>query len=331
MKIRYYISLCVAATALLFVSCGSSKKDKTAEEKVIVVKAPDMNADSAYLYVKQQVDFGPRVLGSKAHRECGDFLSAKLASFGAKVYQQEFDATIYDGTTYKARNIIGAFNPDARKRVMLCAHWDSRPWADNDPDEKNHHTPILGANDGASGVGVLLEIARQIQLKAPEIGIDIVLFDAEDYGMPQFTGKYDEDSWCLGSQYWSRVQHVPHYNARFGILLDMVGGKGATFLQEGYSRDYASSVVKKIWKKADEIGFGTYFPKRSGGYVTDDHVPVNQVAKIPCVDIIPCDEGCELSSFGSFWHTVNDNMDVIDKNTLQAVGQTVIEVIYNEK
>ena len=331
MKIRYYISLCVAATALLFVSCGSSKKDKTAEEKVIVVKAPDMNADSAYLYVKQQVDFGPRVLGSKAHRECGDFLSAKLASFGAKVYQQEFDATIYDGTTYKARNIIGAFNPDARKRVMLCAHWDSRPWADNDPDEKNHHTPILGANDGASGVGVLLEIARQIQLKAPEIGIDIVLFDAEDYGMPQFTGKHDEDSWCLGSQYWSRVQHVPHYNARFGILLDMVGGKGATFLQEGYSRDYAFSVVKKIWKKANEIGFGTYFPKRSGGYVTDDHVPVNQVAKIPCVDIIPCDEGCELSSFGSFWHTVNDNMDVIDKNTLQAVGQTVMEVIYNEK
>ena len=331
MKIRYYISLCVAATALLFVSCGSSKKDKTAEEKVIVVKAPDMNADSAYLYVKQQVDFGPRVLGSKAHRECGDFLSAKLASFGAKVYQQEFDATIYDGTTYKARNIIGAFNPDARTRVMLCAHWDSRPWADNDPDEKNHHTPILGANDGASGVGVLLEIARQIQLKAPEIGIDIVLFDAEDYGMPQFTGKHDEDSWCLGSQYWSRVQHVPHYNARFGILLDMVGGKGATFLQEGYSRDYASSVVKKIWKKANEIGFGTYFPKRSGGYVTDDHVPVNQVAKIPCVDIIPCDEGCELSSFGSFWHTVNDNMDVIDKNTLQAVGQTVMEVIYNEK
>lgn len=331
MKIKYYISLCVAAMALLSVSCGSSKKDKTVEEKVIVVKAPDMNADSAYLYVKQQVDFGPRVLGSKAHRECGDFLSAKLASFGAKVYQQEFDATIYDGTTYKARNIIGAFNPDARKRVMLCSHWDSRPWADNDPDEKNHHTPILGANDGASGVGVLLEIARQIQLKAPEIGIDIVLFDAEDYGIPQFTGKHDEDSWCLGSQYWSRIQHVPHYNARFGILLDMVGGKGATFLQEGYSRDYASSVVKKIWKKANEMGFGTYFPKRSGGYVTDDHVPVNQVAKIPCVDIIPCDEGCELSSFGSFWHTVNDNMDVIDKNTLQAVGQTVMEVIYNEK
>ena len=331
MKIKYYISLCVAATALLSVSCGNSKKDKTVEEKVIVVKAPNMNADSAYLYVKQQVDFGPRVLGSKAHRECGDFLSVKLASFGAKVYQQEFDATIYDGTTYKARNIIGAFNPDARKRVMLCSHWDSRPWADNDPDEKNHHTPILGANDGASGVGVLLEIARQIQLKAPEIGIDIVLFDAEDYGMPQFTGKHDEDSWCLGSQYWSRIQHVPHYNARFGILLDMVGGKGATFLQEGYSRDYASSVVKKIWKKANEIGFGTYFPKRSGGYVTDDHVPVNQVAKIPCVDIIPCDEGCELSSFGSFWHTVNENMDVIDKNTLQAVGQTVMEVIYNEK
>ncbi len=332
MKVRYYISLCVAVVTLLLGSCGSSKKENQAEEKTIIVKAPDFNADSAYLYVKQQVDFGPRLLDTKAHKECGDFLSAKLASFGAKVYQQEFDATIYDGTTYKARNIIGAFNPDARKRVMLCSHWDSRPWADNDPDEKNHHTPILGANDGASGVGVLLEIARQIQMKAPEIGIDLIFFDAEDYGTPQFhKGAHNEDTWCLGSQYWSRRPHVPHYNARFAILLDMVGGKGATFLQEGYSREYASSVVKKIWNKAHDIGLGRYFPKRAGGYVTDDHVPVNRIAKIPCVDIIPCDEGCELSSFGPFWHTIGDNMEVIDKNTLQAVGQTVMEVIYNEK
>ncbi len=251
MKIRYNIILSLAVVALLFVACGSSKKEPLAKTAGTVVKAPDFNADSAYLYVQQQVDFGPRVLDTKAHSECADFLSAKLASFGATVYRQDFEATIYDGTIYKACNIVGAFQPEARKRVMLCSHWDSRPWADNDPDEKNHHTPILGANDGASGVGVLLEIARQIQMKSPEIGIDLIFFDAEDYGTPRFyEGMSKDDTWCLGSQYWSRIQHVDNYNARFGILLDMVGEKGATFLHEGYSLEYDSAIVMKICKKA---------------------------------------------------------------------------------
>ena len=215
---------------------------------------------------------------------------------------------------------------------MLCAQRDSRPYADNDPDPKNHHTHILGVNDGASGVGVLLEIARQIQQKEPTLGVDIIFFDAEDYGTPEFyTGQPKQDTWCLGSQFWARTPHVQNYNARYGILLDMVGGKDATFYYEGYSSETARSEMKKIWKKAHELGYGKYFVKADGIPVTDDHLYVNKLARIPCVDIINYDANNERSSFGSTWHTINDTMDNIDRNTLKAVGQTVMDVVYNEK
>ena len=323
--------VCGAAVAVSLAACGSSKKEVRADDQRAAVTVPAFDGQRAYEYVKRQVDFGPRLLGSEAHKACGDFLCEQLEAFGAKVYRQIFQATIYDGTTYRAVNIIGAFNPEARKRVMLCSHWDSRPWADNDPDPKNHHTPILGANDGASGVGVLLEMARHFKEQMPTIGVDIILFDAEDYGAPQFADENGEEWWCLGSQYWSRIHHVANYNARYGVLLDMVGGRNATFLLEGFSKEYAHGVQQKIWDKAQELGFGSVFVRRAGGFVTDDHVPVNRVAKIPCVDIVNCDEQSKLSGFGDTWHTVNDNMEHIDKQTLQMVGQTLMEVLYNER
>ena len=316
------------------VACGSSKKsdDSQAVEKKVVIKAPAFDADSAYAYVKAQTDFGPRVPNTQAHRDCGEYLAKQLEKYGAKVYNQYADLEAWDGTILKARNIIGAFNPDNKKRVMLCAHWYSRPYADYDADEKNHKKPIDGANDGASGVGVLLEIARQIQKEAPSIGIDIIFFDAEDYGIPEFhQGAYKEHTWCLGSQYWARTPHVQGYFARYGILLDMVGGKGATFYYEPYSARTAKSQMKKIWKKAHELGYGNYFPKQEGAEVIDDHVYVNTLGRIPCVDIINYDPTCQTSSFGPYWHTMNDTMENIDRNTLKAVGQTVMDVIYNEK
>lgn len=313
------------------IACGNSKsKDVQEDEQTSTVKAPEFNADSAYQYIQAQADFGPRVPNTEAHRKCGDYIASQLEKFGAKVYNQNADLIAYDGTILKARNIIGAYKPESKKRVLICAHWDSRPYADNDPDENNHHKPILGVNDGASGVGVILEIARQISMKQPEIGIDLILFDAEDYGTPQFyKGNFKEGTWCLGSQYWGRTQHVDKYNARYGILLDMVGGKNSAFYYEKYSSRTANGPMKKIWNKAHEAGFGKYFIKETGQEVTDDHIYVNELARIPCVDIINYDEG--NGSFGETWHTVNDNMDNIDKNTLKAVGQTVMEVIYNEK
>ena len=313
------------------VACGNSKsKEVQSNEEVVVVKAPEFNADSAYQYIQDQANFGPRVPNTEAHKKCGDYIASQLAKFGAKVYNQNADLVAYDGTILKSRNIIGAYKPDSRKRVLICAHWDSRPYSDNDPDEKNHKKPVLGVDDGASGVGVILEIARQISMKEPEIGIDLILFDSEDYGIPQFyKGRYKENTWCLGSQYWGRMQHVDGYNARYGILLDMVGGKNATFYYEPYSARTANSVMKKIWDKAHDVGYGSYFIKESGQEVTDDHVYVNEYARIPCVDIINYDKA--NGSFVNTWHTVNDTMENIDKNTIKAVGQTVMEVIYNEK
>lgn len=326
MKITRIILLTASLTALT-VSCktNSGKVQGDAADAAVVV--PGFNADSAYLYVKTQVDFGPRVPNTAQHVACGNYLAGKLTEFGATLTNQYADLLTFDGTVLKARNIIGSYNTESKKRILLFAHWDSRPFADHDPDEKNYHTPILGANDGASGVGVLLEIARQINAQAPRLGVDIIFFDAEDYGEPAFGEVHWGDFWALGSQYWARNPHVPNYNARFGILLDMVGGKNAVFKKEAYSEQYAQSVNKKVWNQAKELGYAAYFVNEKTGNVTDDHLYINEYAGIPCIDIIPHD----FSGEGSAWHTQKDNMEIIDKKTLKAVGQTVLAVIYNEK
>ncbi|NDV63758.1 M28 family peptidase [Bacteroides sp. 224] len=331
-QFTYKINTLLLAVGLLFsaFSCKTNNsKQVNAEEKIATV--PTFNPDSAYLYIEKQADFGPRVPNTPEHVACGEYLANKLAEHGATVANQYADLTAFDGTVLKARNIIGSYNPESKKRVLLFAHWDSRPWADYDPNEKNHHKPILGVNDGASGVGVLLEIARHINKQAPAVGVDIIFFDAEDYGAPSFyKGVKKDEFWCLGSQYWAKNPHVEGYKASFGILLDMVGGKGAMFRKESVSERYASHINQKVWNKAKELGYNQFFLNERGGYVTDDHVPVNEIAKIPSIDIIPCPNDPEIRFF-EHWHTVNDTMENIDKYTLKAVGQTVMEVIYNEK
>ncbi|MDR2860138.1 MAG: M28 family peptidase [Mediterranea sp.] len=328
---QIYKLILLAFLVFLIFSCRTNNKTSNNSDISVTITVPDFDADSAYQYIKTQTDFGPRTPNSEQHAICGEYLAQKLQSYGAIVANQYADLTIYDGTIYKARNIIGSFKPENKKRILLCAHWDTRPWADNDLDEKNHHTPILGANDGASGVGVLLEIARHINQQELSLGIDIVFFDAEDCGAPQFyNGTHKDEYWCLGSQYWARFPHVQGYNARFGILLDMVGGKNTTFYKEIYSEEFAKGINTKIWKKANELGYKNYFVNKRGSQITDDHLFINRLAHIPCIDIIPYEEENELSVFGFSWHTINDNMDVIDKSTLKAVGQTVLAIIYNE-
>lgn len=315
-------------SALLWISCGGKKPQPSQQPQAAVV-VPTFNADSAYRYTAEQVAFGPRVPNSEAHRACGEWLAQTLERFGAQVTSQHVTLRAYDGTPLQARNIIGSYKPETKKRVLLCAHWDSRPWADEDPDPKNHHTPILGANDGASGVGVLLEIARHLQAQPTEIGIDIIFFDAEDYGEhSSYTGNYDGIAWCLGSQYWARVPHTEGYMARFGILLDMVGGKGARFYQEVISKNFAQHIVDKVWKAAHASGLGEWYPYEEGGVITDDHLPINQIARIPCIDIIG---HYPETGFAPTWHTMDDTMENIDPMVLRAAGQTVMQVIYNEK
>lgn len=322
----------VISLVLLVASCGNLKKQTTDESASLQPVGPVFCADSAYQYCQAQCDFGPRTMNSKAHDDCEKWIISKFESFGMQVTPQKAVLKGYDGTSLNSTNIIASYRPDLIDRVLLCAHWDSRPWADNDPDEANWKTPVMAANDGASGVAVMLEIARLLSKDTLQLGVDFICFDAEDWGVPQWNeDNFDSDSWALGAQYWSTNLHKKGYRARFGILLDMVGGQGAQFYKEAMSVQYANHIVEKVWRAAQVVGYGSMFPSQQGTGVTDDHISVNTKAKIPTIDIIPYYPNCEQSSFGPTWHTVNDDMEHIDKNTLQAVGQTLIQVLFSEK
>jgi glutaminyl-peptide cyclotransferase len=308
-------------------------KQEVIPEKVIV-PTPDFNADSAYAFIQNQVDFGPRVPMTASHDSCGKWLIDKLQSYGFEMIIQEGVAKAWTGDLLDMTNIMGQFNPEAVERIVLFAHWDTRPYADKDSTRK--YEPIDGANDGGSGVGVLLEIARQVSILSPGYGVDIVFFDAEDYGTFQADMYQDlqqmKHDWCLGSQYWALNLPVKNYKPRYGILLDMVGAPDAKFPKESVSLKYAKTHVNNLWNKAAELGYGDKFVKNMAGGITDDHVYINSIAKIKTLDIIdmrPSTDG-NYYGFGSFHHTHGDNMDVIDKGTLKAVGQTVLAAIYEQ-
>jgi len=322
----------------LIIACGDGEqkvpeaKEKQKTETNVqqsIKEAPEFNADSAYYYIEKQVLFGPRVPNSKEHAQCAEWLKNKLASFnGWEVQIQEFKAKAFNNIMLNGKNIIASYNKEASKRILLFAHWDTRPFADQDTKDKNK--PIPGANDGGSGVGVLLEIARQISLNPLNIGVDIILFDAEDYGQPDGTMmQRKQDTYCLGSQHWAKNPHVPGYRANYGILLDMVGAKDATFTMEATSMYYASNIVEKVWAVAHKLGYGNYFLYKRTDGITDDHYYINAIAGIPSIDIIQYDPETR-SNFGKYWHTHDDNMSIIDRNTLKAVGQTLLHVLYNE-
>ena len=318
---------------LLLAACNSNKKAASGGDDLAAQPVgPVFNADSAYAFCAKQCDFGPRTMNSEAHDQCGEWIIGKFKQFGLDVIPQRVTLSGYDGTQLKATNIIASYRPEMAERILLCAHWDTRPWADNDPDSTNWRKPVMGANDGASGIAVMLEVARLLAADTAKlnVGVDFVCFDAEDWGVPRWSDATD-NSWALGAQYWSTNPHKPGYKARYGILLDMVGGQGSQFWREGMSMQYAPDLVKKVWAAAKVAGYGSLFVDRDGAYVTDDHVPVNEKAKIPTIDIIAYYPDCQTSSFGPTWHTVNDTMEFIDKSTLGAVGQTVIQVLYSEK
>lgn len=331
---RFVAFSCIA---LLFLSsCDKCNKGQenhiVPPKKEVVVAAPSFNSDSAYYYTEKQLDFGPRNMNSKGHEECAKWLIEKAKAFADTVYVQRFDATGFDGTILKSTNIIASFNPQAKTRVLLCSHWDSRPWADQ--DIKDRDKPILAASDGASGVAILIEVARAIQSdKLKNIGVDIFFVDTEDYGyssqLDDIVAKVGntEDSYCLGTQYWAKNPHVPGYKADFGILLDMVGARNAVFTREGISSFNAAWVQDKIWSNAAKLGYAAMFSNQNTPSITDDHYYINLLAKIPTVDIIQYD-ATTSSGFASYWHTHNDNMDIIDKNTLDAVGRTLLYTVY---
>jgi len=318
--------LCASASAMLL-SCKSHTKYAAEPHPV----GPEFVADSAFAHIEAQCGFGPRVMNTPAHDSCGLWIARKFRDYGLEVSFQDAVLTAFDGTPLRSRNITARHNPEAARRIMVASHWDSRPWADNDPDSALHRQPVMAANDGASGVAVMLELARLLRdADSIAIGIDFVCFDAEDYGAPYWAkSQLDDDGFALGAAYWAK--NLPANDKPvYGILLDMVGGQGAKFYQEGVSLHYAPDIVDRVWSAARAAGYASFFPMDTGAMVTDDHVPVNQVANIKMIDIINHYPDCPQGTFGPTWHTASDTPQHIDKAVLKAVGQTLVQLIWEE-
>jgi len=305
------------------------QKPAASKPAIQLIATPSFNQDTAFAFVQKQVDFGPRVPNTDAQLACAKWMEAKMKSFGLETSAQQAEVIAYNDQPLRMINVMGRYRPELKDRVLLCAHWDTRPYADRDTRDLNK--PIDGANDGASGVGVLLELARAISKDSlgPNIGFDIVFFDTEDYGKPEssMVGT-SNDSWCLGSQYWAKNIPFANYRPRYGILLDMVGASNAVFPKEAASMNYAPSVVNNVWSIAQAMGHKDYFPNINGNPITDDHIYLNTLAGIPTIDIIHYEMG--RADFGSFHHTHEDNMDIIDANALKVVGDVLMQVIYKE-
>lgn len=289
---------------------------------------PHFQADSAFQYVARQLEFGPRVPGSEAHQLTAAWLESELKRHGAEVSVQRTTVKAYDGTTLPVINLLGRINPNARMHVLLMSHWDSRHIADHDADPAKRKLPVPAANDGASGVGVLLELARLAHQQLPEVCIDIFLTDAEDYGAPDdWKGSHDESWWAMGTQAWCRQMRNQSYRAEYGILLDMVGAPDATFYREYYSERFASAYVDQVWNKAASLGYGDLFVNARGGGITDDHVFVNQMLGIPTLDIIDTRMNND-GTFFPYWHTTEDTLDKISPETLGKVGNVLVALLW---
>ena len=330
MKMNRYIGFLGCLVFLVgLVSCNK----KPAE-----VIRPAFCADSAYAYIEKQMAYGPRVPNSKAHNDCAVWFIQQLRARGAKVELQRGQMPDYRGNNQQIYNIIAHFSTpeiSKRPRILLGAHYDTRPWCDEEEEYSERFYNVPGANDGASGVGVLLEVARQLQQRIADstlhTPVDIILFDVEDMGTPHFyTGMERADTWCLGSQLWATNyakqasdHQSPITNYKFGIVLDMVGAPDAFFPRELYSSQYAANYQQQIWKAAERLGYGAMFSNQQSYPITDDHYYINYIAGIPCVDIIHYDIR-NATGFPHWWHTRDDDMSNISKQTLQAVGEVVM-------
>ncbi len=308
---------------MIAISCGQEERTglQFSEQGRDV---PQFLSENAYQHIQAQVDLGPRVPNSAAHREAIQMFNSHFREHAGNrsVYIQSFQTVVY-GDTLNMYNLIASFGADFSDRILLAAHWDSRPRAEEDPADPD--SPILGADDGGSGVGVLMELARIFSENELPIGVDIILFDGEDYGMTS-----DLDNYFLGSRYWGNNPPVPGYSPRFGILLDMVGGVNAVFPKEGYSMQFAPNLVNEIWSIAAEFGYDQLFLDERGGMISDDHIIVERLTGIPMINIIHHRVGVTGNvDFPPYWHTHNDNMEIIDKEVLQAVGDVLLELIYN--
>ena len=331
----FTLSAIVLTSTVVFCACAGKKNNNAITDKIDKVHNSytgiTFNSDSAYNIIKKQLEFGPRVPGTEGHKRMSDWLEDQITVYADTVLVQTTEAMAFNGDKLPIRNIFARMNPKSKERILLIAHYDTRPWADQESDVSLRNKPIPGANDGASGVAVLLELARVLKENNTEKGVDFLFVDAEDYGKPENVSIWDsqnEDSWCLGTQAW--IKNSPYDVTtlpKFGILLDMVGGYNARFHREFFSDQFASKAVDAVWSAASHSGYGDRFPNERGGAITDDHVYLNE-AGIPTIDIIE-NNNPDTGSFNPTWHTHADDIGNIDRETLKAVGVTVQNVIMN--
>ncbi len=314
--------------AIGFICCFTSCENEPSNDinaPAAFKKAPTFNEDNAFALIEKQLSFGPRVPGTNAQEQCAQFIIDEIGKSVDTVFVQRTTVTQpISNNTYKCINIVGSYNPNALYRVLILAHWDSRPWADKDDERQDE--AILAADDGASGVAVMLEMANAIKnggVELKDVGVDFLFVDVEDAGKTEWTAL----SYSLGTQHWVKNLHVPNYKANYGICLDMVGAVGARFPLEAISQQYAGDVQRKVWDIANRLGYSNYFVYDQAGAITDDHAVVNAETGIPTIDIINLQAN---NDFGSYHHTHDDDIDIIDKNTLKAVGQSVLQVLYQE-
>ena len=315
---------------LVLAGCNHKQEQRPAQQEktdYTEIKVPEFDADSALSYVEAQLAFGFRTPGSNGWQKCADYLVAKMRGWCDTVIVQDFHTTLWNGSRVPGKNIIGSLNPKAPQRVLLAAHWDSRLWADHDPDENKSHQQVPGANDGASGVAALMEMARGMSALRPSVGIDIIFFDVEDQGQPEWTETYEDNTWCKGSQYWAQNRHIPYYSAVYGILFDMVGTHEPRFTKEQVSRHYAPSLTSKLWNTADALGYGNIFVDQNTDPILDDHLYVNQIASIPMVDIV---QNSPNGNFFSHWHTTTDDLHAVSAESMKIVATVTMKTIYGD-
>lgn len=282
---------------------------------------PEFNSESAFKELVKQCEFGPRNPGSVGHQNALTYFNEFFRKTADTTFVQEFqDMMPRTRKEVKMSNIIARFNPDSDQQIMISAHWDTRPWAENSISIMRKNQPIIGANDGASGVAVILELAKTLKKFPPQTGVNLVLFDAEDYG-----SSGDSWSYCKGSQFFA--QNVPFPFPQYAINLDMVADKDPQFYIERYSYQQNSTLVLELWEKAASLNL-TSFKKQAKYTIFDDHVPLYQIAGIPAIDIIDFDFPNEQVNYH---HTHQDIVENCSPKGLGEVGTLMLHHIYGKK
>lgn len=311
---NHRITLVWAAVAFLS-GCGQAENPNATLIPDEFIERPSFNGAIAHELIQTQVAFGPRVPGTEGHAAQLAWMMELLNARADQVQLQTFSHTTADGTELDLTNVLARFRPTVEDRVLLLAHWDTRPWSDQASDPEDREVPVPGANDGGSGTAILLHLAELLAVSPPPMGVDLLFVDGEDYG--PWT-----DDMFLGSRHFAQTVPRP-LPWRYGLLLDMVGDLDPGFPIEGYSAEYAPELANRVWQIAHDLGYGQFFPFTVGARILDDHIPLNE-AGLPTIDVIDFEYG----PGNSLWHTPRDVPENTSPETLGMVGEVVAELVY---